>query len=698
LKNNIIQLFQNRELIIKILIYIVSIIFIITLFRLQIIEGKEYREVSEKKMLRSSIIEAPRGEIYDTNGVLLATNKLGYDLKLYKTKIDNKALNEMLKEVIDILEKNGDSLKTTLNIENGEFVFYSNYDKNKLYKAYDFKEDMTTQEMLENLYDKYELNEYTENYRIKILQVRYNIAINGYSLFKSIDLAEDISYESVIMLEEIKQDLPGINIVVNPKRYYPNGTLAAHVLGYVGNITDEEYNNLSEQEKEIYTINSNYGKMGIEKSMEKYLKGKDGILRTQVDSMGLANDEHVYEQPVSGNNITLTLDYRLQKVAEESLKTVIYQIKNGEGTFKKYEDSSSGSVVVLDCDTSEVLAMANYPTYDPNEFVGGIEYSRWKEINNDSTKPMFNRAIAGTYSPGSTYKMLVGIAGLELGKISTDEKIQDTGIYEYGHKPKCWVYTSYRRTHGYINVAEAIKVSCNCYFYEVGRRLGIEDLVKYSKEFGLGAKTGIEIAGENKGTIAGDGNVDKWYLGDTLSASIGQSYNSYTPIQLANYIATLSNGGSLNRVSLIKDVTSNEGKRVDKDELLKYIEEYTGVKFESSELNLKQENINAITEGMKTVTSEVGGTSYITFKNSKIEVAGKTGTAQVSSGSENALFVGFAPADNPKIAVVAVIEHGGNGVYTASVVKPIMDEYFNITESEKTVLINQSIVSTGIRY
>lgn len=696
MKSKIKELFENRELIIKILIYIVSIIFVITLFKLQIIEGKEYRETSEKKMLRSSTIEAPRGEIYDRNGVLLATNTLGYDLKLYKTKIDNDKLNEMLKNVIDILEKNGDNVKTTLNVENGKFVFYSDYDKNKFYKAYDFDENMKTQDMLNKLYEKYELTEYTDSYKLKILQVRYNIAINGYSLFKSIDLADDISYESVIMIEEIKNDLPGVNIVVTPKRYYPNGTTLAHVLGYVGNITEEEYAEL--EDKEGYTINSDYGKMGIEKSMEKYLKGKDGILRTQVDSMGIANDEQIYEQPESGNNVTLTIDYRLQKVSEESLKKVIYEIKNGEGTFKKYEDSSSGSVVVLDVENSEVLAMASYPTFDPNEFVGGIEYSKWKEINNDETKPMFNRAISGTYSPGSTYKMLVGIAGLELGKVTTDEKIQDTGIYQYGHKPKCWVYTSYRRTHGYINVSEAIKVSCNCYFYEVGRRIGIEELVKYSKLFGLGSKTGVEIEGEKKGTIAGDGNVDKWYLGDTLSAAIGQSYNSYTPVQLANYIATLSNGGKLNRVTLIKDVSDNKGERITQNELLKYIEDYTGVKFEETDVNLKQENIDAITEGMKTVTSEVGGTSYITFKNSKIEVAGKTGTAQVSSGSENALFVGFAPADNPKIAVVAVIEHGGNGVYTASVVKPIMDEYFNITESEKTEQINQTMVNSGIKY
>ena len=696
MKSKIIQLFEDRDFILKVLVYIVTAIFIITLFRLQIIEGKTYRENSEKKMLRTSTIEAPRGEIYDTNGVLLATNKLGFDLELYKTKIDNKALNEMIKKVIDILEKNKDGVKNTLNIENGEFVFYSDTDKAKLYKTYKFEDGMKTSEMLQKLYEKYELNEYTEDYKLKILQVRYNIALNGYSLFKSINLAENISYESVIMLEEIKADLPGINIVVTPKRYYPNGTIASHILGYVGNITEDEINAL--EDKSGYSINSSYGKMGIEKSMEKYLKGKDGILRTQVDSMGIANDEQVYEEPVSGNNVTLTIDYRLQKVAEENLKKVIYDISQGNGTFKKYADAASGSVVVLDVENADVLAMASYPTFDPNEFIGGIDFTKWKQINNNTTKPMFNRAISGTYSPGSTYKMLVGIAGLELGKITTDEKIKDTGVYEYGHHPKCWIYTSYRRTHGSINVSDAIKVSCNCFFYEVGRRIGIEELVKYSRAFGLGAKTGVEIIGEKSGTIAGDNNVDKWYLGDTLSAAIGQSYNSYTPVQLANYIATLSNGGKLNRVSLIKEVSNNEGNKISKEELLSYIEKFTGVKFETSNLNLKQENINAITEGMKTVTSEVGGTSYITFKNSEIEVAGKTGTAQVTSGSENGLFVGFAPANDPKIAVVAVIEHGGSGTYTASVVKPIMDEYFNISQKEKRETIDQTVVNSGIKY
>ena len=694
LKDKISNIFENRDGIIKLILIVISAVFIFTLFNLQVVKGKDYRELSQKKILRVTTIEAPRGEIYDRNGVLLATNKLGFDLELYKTRVTDGGLNEEILQVINILEKNGDKLKYFLNIENDKLAFASKSDEKKLYKTYKFSESMSATEILDKLYKRYGLEGYSVEDRFKILQVRYNIGTNVYSLFKSVVISENISSNSVTMIEEIKDILPGFNIKVTPKRYYPNGTLAAHILGYVGSITSKEYNELKE---DGYEYNSIIGKMGIEESMEIYLKGENGVLRTEVDSMGIVTSENVYDEANSGNNITLSLDYRLQNIAEQSLIKVINDIREGNNGYKKHPDAASGTVVVLDTNTAEVLAMASYPNFDPNEFIGGISYSKWLEIKNNTTKPMFNRAISGTYSPGSTYKMLVGIAGLETGAITIDERITDMGVYEYGHHPKCWIYTSYGITHGSINVSGAIKVSCNCFFYEVGRRMGIEKLVEYSKKFGLGDKTGIEIFGEVKGSMAGDTDK-KWYLGDTLSAAIGQSYNSYTPVQLANYIATLANGGSLNRVRIVQVVEDNNNNLIEEKKLLDYIEDYTSISLKSSKLNLKQENISAIVEGMKSVTSEVGGTSYITFKNSEIEVAGKTGTAQVTSGSDNAIFVGFAPITNPEIAVVAVIEHGGSGTYTADVVKPIMDEYFNISNGEKTKPLNQSATKLGISY
>jgi len=218
--------------------------------------------------------------------------------------------------------------------------------------------------------------------------------------------------------------------------------------------------------------------------------------------------------------------------------------------YVKQKDADAGAVIALDVNSGEVLAMASYPTFDPNDFVSGIKYSKWKKLIENKTKPMFNRVISGTYSPGSTFKMLSALAGLDSQVVTLSEKIKDNGKYEYGNHPMCWVYSYYGRTHGYINVTEAIKVSCNCYFYEVGRRMGIDNLVKYAKMFGLGSKTGIELYGESSGSIAGDDESMDWYLGDTLSAVIGQSYNSFTPVQLANYISTLANGGTLNKVSV----------------------------------------------------------------------------------------------------------------------------------------------------
>jgi penicillin-binding protein 2 len=438
--------------------------------------------------------------------------------------------------------------------------------------------------------------------------------------------------------------------------------------------------------------------MGIEQAFEKYLKGTDGINRVEVDSYGTVSSENVATKSVTGQNVTLTIDYRLQKVAEESLVKVINEIKTGTSTMKKHEDASAGSVVVLDTVTGEVLAMVSYPSFDINNFVDGIDYKQWNNLTNDPLTPMLNRSISGLYSPGSTFKMLVGLAGLSTGKITTTEKINDPGVYPYGHKPHCWIYDMYKTTHGKVNVSDAIKVSCNSFFYEVGRRLGIDEIVSYAKLFGLGEKTGVEIAGEVKGQIAGDNYKGTWYLGETLSAAIGQSYNSYTPIELANYISAIANGGTLNKLTVIKSIEDSTHNSISLDELNKYGAEFTGVNFESRNLNLKEEYTSAIKSGMLSVTSDRGGTSYNTFKDLGIEVAGKTGTAEVSSGSSNGIFVGFAPYDKPKIAIVAIIEHGGEGTYTANVVRPIMDEYFKIDKEDKLNEKKQNVVENGIAF
>ena len=702
----ILDVLNNRYLMLYIIIILISAVFILRLFSLQIINGAEYREQSEKRMLRTETIEAPRGEIYDRNGVVLATSKRSYNVTIYKVNVEVEEQNEVISKLVDILEANGDSIYSTfpVNDELNGFSFSDDNSEKNWKKDNNIDEAATFEDTIKFYTEKYALEDYTNNFNhlVKMIEIKYEGNVNAYSLLNSAVVAKDIKEESVAQIEERKSELYGINIVSSPKRYYTNANLFSHVIGYVSNISSDEY---SKKKDEGYSLNSIIGKTGVEQSCETYLKGTDGVKKVETDRYGNITSETITKEAVTGNSVTLTLDYRLQKTAQEALEKTIADLREGRITGRKIPDANSGAVVVLDCQTGEVLAMVNYPNYDTNLFVGGIKASDWKRISEDALNPMYNRAISGTYSPGSTYKMLVAFAGLETGGITVDEKYYDPGVYPYGHRPVCWLYSSRGTTHGYVNVSGAIKGSCNCYFYEVGRRIGIAKIVEYSKLFGLGKKTGIELPQESPGKIAGaddsseDGLKSPWYLGDTLSAAIGQHENQYTPIQLANYISAIANGGTLNKVSVLKEIKNESTmETVPLSDIEKTMGEFTNVKFESRKINIKEEYLNAIKEGMLSVTTETGGTANIVFKNSNIKVAGKTGTSQVSSGTNNGLFVGFAPYDNPKIAVVAIIEHGEEGTYTANVVKPIMEEYFKISEEDKLNEKEQNVVDNKVEF
>ena len=688
---------ENRELVLSFILVVISIIFIFQLFNLQIINGASYREQAENKIVRTETVSASRGEIYDRNGVLLATNKLTYNLELYRTKVDTSLTNDSIVELVNILTSNGDDVYSTFPINDTQDNFSDEYlNDNDLrvefLESIELGTDATFEDAINYYVELYGAQDYSYEDKIKIIKVKYEANLNGYSLFNSAIIAKNISKNSVAQIEELKSRLYGINIVSVPQRYYVSDTFACHILGYVSKISNDEYNNLKENG---YTINSTIGKSGVEESMETYLKGQDGEKKVVTDSNGNVTSEAVTKEAVSGNNVTLTIDYRIQQVVENALQNTLQNLQNGTSTGEPIPEAKAGSCVVLDVETGEVLAMASYPTYNINSFVDGISTQEWNALIEDDQNPMFNRAISGTYSPGSTYKMLVGMAGLASGGITVDELYTDPGIYPYSYNPKCWIYTAHNTTHGTINLTGAIKGSCNCYFYEVGRRIGISQIVEWAKNFGLGQKTGIELSGEATGNIAGE-NQDGWSLGDTLSASIGQSTNLFTPLQLANYISTIANGGILNKVSLIKNV-GNDISSVPLSQVAEYMKEFTGVNFETKSLDISQ-YINPIKEGMYAVTTETGGTAADIFADSNVEVAGKTGTAQVSSGANNAIFVGFAPYDNPKIAVVAVVEHGDEGYYLAPMVKEITNEYFNIYTSDAQMEKSQEVVENRIEF
>ena len=694
----IMEILENRELVLSFILCIIALVFLIQLFNLQVINGVSYREQAENKIVRTESIAASRGEIYDRNGVLLATNRLTYDVEIYRTKVGIENTNEAIIKLVDIIERNGDKIYSTFpcNASGDNFSeeYLNNAElRNSFLKNIKLDENATYQDVLNYYSKKYAVEDYDFRDKINVIKVKYEANLNGYSLFNGVVISKDISKNSVAQIEELKSELYGVNIISVPQRYYVSDNFACHIIGYVSKINTDEYNNSKD---EGYTINSMIGKSGIEESMEKYLKGVDGVKKVVTDSLGNVSSEQIISEASSGKDVTLTIDYRIQNVVENALKNTLWNLQTGGYGKEPIYEAQSGSCVVLDVETGEVLAIASYPEYNINSFVDGISSSEWNSLISDAQKPMFNRAISGTYSPGSTYKMLMGIAGLESGGIYVDEYYTDPGEYPYAYKPKCWIYTAHQITHGAINLAGALKGSCNCYFYEVGRRIGIANIVEWAKNFGLGSKTGIELSGEAKGNIAGDG-VNEWSLGDTLSASIGQNTNLFTPIQLANYISTIANGGTLNKVSLIKNV-GDDINSVPLSELANYTKEFTGVDFQSRNLDIDSSYINAIKEGMYAVTTENGGTAADIFADSRVEVAGKTGTAQVASGANNAIFVGFAPYNNPKIAVVAIVEHGGEGYYLANMVKEITNEYFDIYNFDGQKQKMQEVVNVGVDF
>ena len=304
-------------------------------------------------------------------------------------------------------------------------------------------------------------------------------------------------------------------------------------------------------------------------------------------------------------------------------------------------------------------------------------------IHSKRKSALINRTMLSAYAPGSIFKMVPAIAALETNKITKDELINCSGIYPGGYKPKCWYYTTYGKGHGNLTVSQAIQKSCNCFFYEVGTRIGISTIEEYATYFGLGQKTNIELPGEISGTLAGKKLYDKlgetWYYGNTLSAVIGQAENNFTPLQMARYIAMLTNGGKKLDVTIIKNVINNNGEIVDKKEVEEYINDRLGIKrTNEQDLNVNKENLKTVLEGMQSVTEE-GGTAYSVFKDFTIHVGGKTGSAEAGN-KVNAWFVGFAPYEDPEIAVVVLVENGSHGYYSAEVTKEIMEAYFGLNE------------------
>ena len=692
-----------RYNIITIFTYIIGIVLIIQLFNLQIIKGAKYREQSNTRLTRESVLEAARGEILDRFGNVLVSSSQKFNLELYKSKIDTNTLNNTILKIINVLEKHDISYTDSFPIKIEPFEFtisdntLSNWKEN-----YDIDEGATAEEAFYEFKEKYKIeNEDISEVR-KIIAIRYAITKEGYSSIKSLTIAKDISREAIAEFTENGDEFPGINIYVQPVRKYKEGTLASHILGYAAKISDTEY----KEKKEEYDQNDIIGKTGIEYLFEEYLRGQKGTKQIDMAVDGTITAEVIAEDAVAGSNVVLTIDSKLQKVVEDALEDNIEKIRNGG--FGKTYDAKGGSCVVMNVNTGEVLAMASYPDYNPQSFANGISNEEWKSYSENTSYPLLNKTIQSSYEPGSIFKMVTAVAGLESGNITLTEKINDTGIYgKYGGAWKCWYYTDYHRGHGYLNIIGAIEKSCNFFFYETADRMGIDVLDKYAKYFGLGEKTGIQLPGESSGTLASKEyaksiNVN-WNPGDTINAAIGQGYNKFTPLQMTKYISMIANGGKDIDVSIVKTVQNLDGTEVSKEDINKFVKEKLGLTEdeENENITLNNEYLNAVKEGMKSVTSGESGTAYVRFKDFNINVGGKTGSAEAGKDKRgndivNAWFAAFAPYEEPEIAVVVMVENGGHGNYTAEAVRNIMAEYFgmntqNVTEDMSAISYIESI-------
>lgn len=487
--------------------------------------------------------------------------------------------------------------------------------------------------------------------------------------------AQDVDIDFISRVKELS--LAGVIIDANTVRQY-HTAYAAHLLGRVGLMSAEEWATYKDLDTDgdgatDYQMDDTVGKEGVEKAFESYLRGTPGKRALERNTSGKVVSETWLTDPKPGNNVALTIDLDLQMAVEDILANALPNLISKE--------VEGAACVVLDVNSADVLASASYPTFNLSNYSADYQ----KNIENP-LKPLFNRALQGTYAPGSTFKMVTAVAGLEEGIITPSTQILDKGVYSFypGFSPQCWIYRQYHRTHGLQNVTEAITNSCNYFFYDVGRQLGIQRLSDFAGRFGLGQKTGLEL-NEAQGVMAGPEYTQKmggtWYDGNTLSVAIGQESSQFTPIQLANYIATLVNGGTRNATHLLKDVKSSDFSQI----------LYTYQPQVLSTIQIQDKNLSAVKAGMLALTTDGSVSKY--FKDLGVSVGAKTGSAQISAQTEsNAVFVCFAPYDNPQVAVAIVVEHGGSGSELGAMAADILSYYFSALETREEILTENALI------
>ena len=662
-----------------------------TLLNMQIARADEYKRQIQTTYTRTFQVPAVRGEIFDRNGIALVTNKNIYDIVIDGTKMPRNGYVEIL---IDLVGKinfyNGELTKNTMPVmaietegeERETHYSYSIASQNDRYRLDRFLSknklnvNTSADELVAFLTNKYNLDEYMPpsgrdpKFFNAILGICYDIdrldVLAGSNTYK---ICADINKVLIAVIMENAHNYPGVEVLLGYERVYNIPDSAPHILGTIGKIPDE---NLDWYIERGYAMDAIVGRGGVEGAFEEYLRGIDGEIERTYDQDGNLLDERYTKEPVTGKDVYLTIDIKLQQVAEHSLEKTIDTI---HGLAQNYADpklngadANAGAAAVIDPHTGEVLAIATYPSYSITDIFDIDKYAVLAE--DDINYPLVNRATMGQYAPGSVFKIVTSVAALSGGYLGVNEYITDLGKYtKYeGYQPECWAYPAY--THGSINVTQAIQESCNYFFYVVGDRMSIGPLDEYAMRLGMGDRTGIEI-GETKGVLASPefaqsvGQV--WSGGQTISAAIGQSFNAFSPLQMATMLGAVLNGGQRYKNTLllcVKEYGSDEIYYEQKPEIISSVE-------------ISEENLNAVKQGMLAVTEM--GTAVSLFNNfPRYFVGTKTGTAQVNIGqsSENGTFVAFAPYSNPEVAMSAVIEKGSRGTWAGYVSEDVLAYYF----------------------
>ncbi len=644
---------QTQLTVLSVFLVVVMLLYTVKMYDLQIAEAKSKDGILAGTTALTAVLKAPRGEILDCYGRQIAINRDGYNIVFNKAYV-GKDLNDVILSLIRLLEASNVEWIDRLPLDKtSPYSFTEGESTKKLLKLLNLAHYATAENCFDRMVEKYKLEKYeTEEQRL-IMGVRYSMDIADFSISYPYTFAEDIPTELMRKISECGFMYSGVTVDVVPFREYTDTTLAVNLIGEVGPIYEEDWDKEGGQNYKAkgYSYNDKVGKSGIEYWAEEYLHGTDGEITYYLDNAGGIVSSKVTKEPIAGKTVMLTLDKAIQRSAQNSLERIIKDLQSKGGTV------TAGSAVMISVNSGSVLCAANYPTYDLSTM-----HENFNQLSADPAKPLTNRAFKGVYPIGSTIKPIVALAAFDNNKYVQGESIRCTQTYYYSSSfhPSCMHY------HGTISLKTAISKSCNYFFFELGNRLGANILTEYYRNFGLGTLTGVEVD-DSAGILVSP--PDK--SGDTLQIAIGQM-NAFTPLQLCNYAATLSNGGNHYKATLINRIVS-------------YDLSETFEKNEPTVLNkidINSDYLAAIKEGMLSVT--VDGTGRGVFSDYPIKLGGKTGTSQTNSGADHSTYIVFAPYENPEIAISVVLEHGDSGTSAGTIVREMLDAYFFSKGNNKT--------------